>query len=136
MSLVFLSHLIIFFSTSSQAHFLFCLCFVILIFSSVFVVENFQWSSLELQTNQSQDTKWSSKSSFMTLITSCFPYLCFLVYLCIYMCVFEFACVYRVLPHLESELCFPLGPFPCYVKSFLLPVSLGSPPPPLSCCFL
>ena len=80
-------------------------------------------SSLELRTSQSQDAKRSSKSCFMTLITSSFPPICVSVYMCV--CVW----VYRVFPHLESELCFPLGPFPCSEKSFLLPASPGSPPP-------
>lgn len=101
-------------------------CFFI---SSLFVVEDCWWtcqkmSSLELQTDQSQVAKRSSESCFMTLITSSFPYLCVFVYMCVRVCV------YRVFPHLEPELCFPLGPFPCSVKSFLLPVSPDSPPPP------
>lgn len=43
-------------------------------------------SWLELQTNQSQDAKWSSESCLMTLITSSFPYLCFFVH-CVYLYV-------------------------------------------------
>lgn len=57
---------------------------------------------------------------FMALITSSFPLSS------LYVCV----SVYRVFPHLESELCFPLGPFPCSENSFPLLVSPDSPPPP------
>lgn len=76
-------------------------------------------------TNQPITTR--QDSFCVTLITSAFP-LCSL-----YLCV----SVYRVFPHLESGLCFPLRPFPCSENSFPPPCSSRPqppflPPPPLS----
>lgn len=65
-------------------------------------------------------------SVFVTLITSSFP-LCSL---------YVRVSVYRVFPHLESELCFPLGPFPCSENSFPPPCLSRLPSSSLSLCFL
>lgn len=54
----------------------------------------------------------------LILITSSSAPLCTLVCVCV--CVN----VNRVFPHLESELCFSSGPFPCSVNSLPLPLPL------------
>lgn len=64
-----------------------------------------------------------NQSCLLTLITPSFSRLPVFVYLC----------VYRVFPHLESELCFPSGPVPMLSPIFLhsLFLQTSSPPPSL-----
>ena len=77
-------------------------------------------SSLELQTSQSQDAKRSSKSCFMTLITSSFPYLCVCVYVCVYTGCF----------HIWSLSCVFLWAHSHALRNLFSSLPLQTPPPP------
>lgn len=88
-----------------------CLCFSIF---CLFAVEQCQHLNFTRAPNQPITAR--QQRCLVILITSQ-SHLCASVYMTLYVCV----CVYRVFPHLASELCFSSGPFPC---------SVNFPPPP------
>lgn len=104
-------------------------CLICLVLFGLSLVDNQagQKKVVTRVTNQPITTR--QDNFFMTLITSSFPS-CSL-----YVCV----SVYRVFSHLESELCFPLGPFPCSENSSPSSLFLQTPllllflPKPVSC---